>query len=233
MKSTYLALIATASLSLAPSVCAKQTVASRVEQQNTQSRRIQRIDRQHVASQNEHPIDIVICLDTSSSMDGLIDSAKQKIWDIVNELATVNPKPHLRVGLYAYGSPSFGTDSGYVHKVIDLTDDLDKVFTDLTALRTNGGDEYCARVISSATSEQPWGDGKKGLKIIVIAGNESATQDPKINVFAAAKTAIGRGIIINTIYCGSPTDSQASEWRKLSANADGQFAAIDQNKGII
>ena len=31
-------------------------------------------------------IDVVIAMDVSSSMDGLIDSAKQRLWDIVNEL---------------------------------------------------------------------------------------------------------------------------------------------------
>ncbi len=185
------------------------------------------------ASKGEHPIDLVICLDTSNSMDGLIDSAKQKIWDIVNELATAKPKPHLRVGLYAYGTPSFGSNTGFVHKQVELSDDLDKVFTELTALRTNGGDEYCARVISTATTEQPWSNDKKALKIIVDAGNEPATQDPKINVFDAAKDAASRGIIINMIYCGSPGSFEASDWRKVAKAADGQFAAIDQNSGTI
>lgn len=189
--------------------------------------------RKQDKSNKDHPIDLVICLDTSNSMDGLIDSAKQKIWDIVNEFATAKPRPYLRVGLYAYGSPSFGYESGYVHKVLDLSDDLDKAFTELSALRTNGGDEYCARVISSATQSQPWSDNKKALKIIVVAGNEAATQDPKLNVFDAAKTAVGKGIIVNMIFCGSSANSQSADWRKVASSADGQFAAIDQNNGTV
>jgi hypothetical protein len=38
-------------------------------------------------------VDLCICLDTSNSMDGLIDSAKAKLWAIVNELATARPRP--------------------------------------------------------------------------------------------------------------------------------------------
>ena len=38
-------------------------------------------------------IDLVICLDVSGSMDGLIDSAKIRLWDIVNELARIKPTP--------------------------------------------------------------------------------------------------------------------------------------------
>src|SRR2546422_856964 len=107
-------------------------------------------------AETERPIDIVICLDTSGSMQGLIEAAKQKLWDIVNELGRAKPKPHLRVGLYVYGTPGYGVQTGYVKKLVDLTDDLDTVYSKLTPLRTDGGDEYVARVVRAATLEQPW-----------------------------------------------------------------------------
>ena len=50
------------------------------------------------------PIDLVLCLDTSNSMDGLIDSAKRKLWDIVNDLGRARPAPRLRVALYSSGN---------------------------------------------------------------------------------------------------------------------------------
>lgn len=250
MKASSLILIAASSLCVTPSAGAQHTVIVPGQQNNrgkvkitaktrplrgtlvleNATRDTQSIKR--TPAPGERPVDLVICLDTSNSMDGLIGSAKEKIWDIVNELATAKPKPHLRVGLYAYGTPSFGAQTGFVHKVVDLSDDLDKVFTELTALRTYGGDEYCARVISTASDQQPWVDGKS-LKILVVAGNESATQDPKLNVFETAKRAIARGIIINTIYCGPASNPEASDWRKIASSADGQFAAIDQNAGTV
>lgn len=254
MNSASLALTVAISLCFALEVTAKETVLLPTQQNNCANARanakiktpaanqrpaelrngtVQTQDKKNQASKKEHPIDLVICLDTSSSMNGLIDSAKQKIWDIVNELATAKPRPHLRVGLYAYGSPSFGSASGFVHKQVDLTDDLDKVFTELSSLSTNGGDEYCARVISTATSEQPWNKDKKTLKIIVDAGNEPATQDPRINVFDAARAAASQGIIVNMIFCGSPSNPQSSDWRKVATMSDGQFAAIDQNNGTV
>src|SRR5687767_7818107 len=48
-------------------------------------------------------IDLVLCLDVSGSMNGLIDSAKHKLWDVVNDLAKIQPAPNLRVALYSYG----------------------------------------------------------------------------------------------------------------------------------
>src|SRR6266542_6074105 len=73
------------------------------------------------------PIDVVICLDTSNSMDGLIGSAKKKLWDIVNDLAKAKPTPQLRVALYSYGNDTYDSKTGWVRKDVDLTNDLDKV----------------------------------------------------------------------------------------------------------
>jgi hypothetical protein len=181
----------------------------------------------------ERPIDLTICLDTSGSMEGLLEAAKQKLWDIVNELGRAKPKPHLRVALYAYGTPGYGLDTGYVRKLIDLTDDLDSVYAKLTPLRTNGGDEYVARVVRASVLEQPWSKQKDALKIVVVAGNEPATQDPQFDSLAIAKQAITAGIIVNTIYCGSSGSSEADGWRAVARAADGQFASIDQNNGTV
>ena len=60
------------------------------------------------------PIDVVICLDISGSMDGLIESAKTKLWDIVNDLAKIKPTPQLRVALYTYGCDAYDPKTGWV-----------------------------------------------------------------------------------------------------------------------
>ena len=254
MKTASLILVA-ASLCLGLSASAKDAVVLLPQQQNnclnrqvkattappvkvqqkadTVSSTEKLIDKIKNGGVNERPIDLVICLDTSSSMDGLIGAAKQKIWDIVNELALARPKPHLRVAVYAYGSPYFGAQSGFVHKSLDLTDDLDSAFKELSALHTNGGDEYCARVISTATNELSWSKDKNALRIIVDAGNEAVNQDPKINVFDAARSSANHGIIVNTIFCGSPTDGDAAGWREVAQATHGQFACIDQNNGTV
>src|SRR5262245_13207221 len=72
-------------------------------------------------------IDVVLCLDVSGSMNGLIDSAKTKLWDIVNDLAKIKPSPKLRVGLYSYGHTTYDASKGWVRKEIDLSDDLDEI----------------------------------------------------------------------------------------------------------
>ena len=52
-------------------------------------------------------IKVALLLDTSNSMDGLIDQAKAQLWEIVNELSYAkchNNKPNLQIALYEYGN---------------------------------------------------------------------------------------------------------------------------------
>src|SRR4051794_21321828 len=72
-------------------------------------------------------IDLVLCLDVSSSMNGLIQQAKSKLWDIVNEFARAEPTPRLRVALYSYGATRYDPQSGWVRREVEFTGDLDQV----------------------------------------------------------------------------------------------------------
>src|SRR5262245_4574604 len=98
-------------------------------------------------------IDLAICLDVSNSMDGLIGSAKAKLWDIVNDLARIQPTPNLRVALFSYGNDGYDPKVGWVRKDLDLTTDLDAVYQKLFALTTRGGTEYVTRVFRDAVEQ--------------------------------------------------------------------------------
>ena len=41
-------------------------------------------------------VEVVFCLDTTGSMGGLIDAAKQKIWAISNQIASGKPTPRVK-----------------------------------------------------------------------------------------------------------------------------------------
>lgn len=177
-------------------------------------------------------VDLVICLDVSGSMDGLLESAKVKLWNVVNELAKMKPTPNLRVGLYTHGGVGTGynADRGWVKKELDLTTDLDEVYKRITPLRTSGSTEYVARVSLYAIEEQPWSKQKDAMRIIFVCGNETAMQDPKHTLSDVAKRAKGKQIVINTIYCGGATDKDAEGWQHFASMADGRSAVINQNK---
>lgn len=178
-------------------------------------------------------IDLAVCLDVSNSMDGLITSAKAKLWDIVNDLAKVKPTPELRVALFSYGNDGYDPKVGWVRKELDLTTDLDALYQKLFALTTRGGTEYVTRVCRDATEQLQWADDKDALRIIFVCGNEPASQDPLVKLQEAADKAKGKGIVINAIFCGAAGHRDASDWKEFAKLAGGSFTSIDQEAGTV
>lgn len=178
-------------------------------------------------------VDLAICLDTSGSMNGLIDSARQGIWAIVNDLALAKPTPKVRVALLTFGNDGHAKDLGWVAVQTAFTEDLDLVSQKLFALTTNGGTELVGRVVQASLDQLTWSSDPNAMKLIVVAGNESADQDQEVPYRVACKHAIERGVMINSIYCGNPSDNLAPAWREVAQLADGQFHAIDKDHGNV
>jgi hypothetical protein len=178
-------------------------------------------------------IELAICLDVSGSMSGLINSARAKLWAIVNDLALAKPTPRLRVALLTFGHSTYPQEKGWVRVDADLTDDLDRISQKLFALQTNGGTELVGRVIQASLDELSWSKSKDSLKLIIVAGNESADQDKVVNFRDVCKRAIESGAMVNSIYCGNPADDIAPGWKEVALRADGHFASIDHNRGTV
>ncbi len=180
-------------------------------------------------------IQMAILLDTSGSMDGLIEQAKSQLWTIVNDLAKARQAgqtPILEVGLYEYGKSSIPAPEGYLRMILPLTTDLDKLSEELFKLRTNGGDEYCGKVIKAAVEGLNWSKSPDAMKVIFIAGNEPFTQGD-VDYRTACKAAISKGIIVNTIHCGPFATGVATQWKDGALLADGQYMNIDQNMKLV
>ncbi len=177
-------------------------------------------------------IDVALLLDTSSSMDGLINQARTQLWKIVNEFEAVRRdgvRPIVRVALYEYGNQGLASESGYIRQVLPLTTNLDKISEQLFALTTNGGDEYCGQVIDHAVAQLEWSEVPGSMHAIYIAGNEPFTQGP-VNYKEACKKATGKNITISTIHCGTFDEGVSGMWADGAKISDGQYLVIDQNK---
>lgn len=178
-------------------------------------------------------VDLVIALDVSGSMSGLIDSAKQRLWDVVNEFGQASPRPRLRIAIISYGDPNYGEQAGFVRINQPFTTDLDAVNETLFSFGTNGGDEYVARVIGTATTQLAWSPAEDAVHMLFVAGNEEADQDPLYNNNAVLAKAMEAGIAVNTLYCGNQEDSIASGWASVAQTGGGFYASIDQNASVI
>lgn len=179
-------------------------------------------------------IQLAILLDTSNSMDGLINQARTQLWKIVNTLATAKrdgKSPDLQVALYEYGKATLPKEQNFLRKILPFTDDLDRISEELFALTTNGGEEYCGAVIDAATRELDWTAGDADLKLVYVCGNEPFTQG-SIDYRKACEAAVKRGIIINTIFCGNESEGIRTGWKDGAQLADGSFLTIDQNRVV-
>ncbi|MBB6429666.1 vWA domain-containing protein [Algisphaera agarilytica] len=180
-------------------------------------------------------VDLAILLDTSNSMDGLIDQARSQLWSIVSQFAAAKKAgqtPHLRVALFEYGNTSLPATEGYLRQVVPFTDDLDAVSEALFALTTNGGDEYCGQVIDEAITRLDWSQEPNAYRTIFIAGNEPFTQG-SVDPAEACKRAIENGVIVNTIHCGSYDAGLQGQWNMGARVAEGEYLNIDQDRVVI
>lgn len=176
-------------------------------------------------------VQVALLLDTSGSMDGLINQARTQLWKIVTELVSSEKsgsRPVIQVALYEYGNSGLPQSSGWLRQVMPFTGDLDALSKELFALKTNGGDEYCGQVIKAAVEELKWSPKSDVYKAIFIAGNEPFTQGavPFQDAVAAAKA---KGIFVNTIYCGARQQGLAEQWKAGADLAEGDYSNIDQS----
>lgn len=188
-----------------------------------------------IEPEKNNTIKIALLLDTSNSMDGLINQAKTQLWEIVNELSYArceNTRPDLQIALYEYGNDNLSSKEGYIRQVIGFSSDLDEISEKLFSLKTNGGSEFCGEVIQTSLRQLDWGKNKNDLKLIFIAGNEPFTQG-NVNYIDAATQANEQDVTINTIFCGNYQNGVYGKWQDGAKLTHGDYMVIDQNETIV
>lgn len=185
---------------------------------------------------DENTVQIALLLDTSNSMDGLINQAKSQLWDIVNEFSLARcgnqSRPTLQIALYQYGNDNLSAEEDYIQQVLDFSSDLDEISEKLFSLTTNGGEEYCGKVIQTSLQQLPWKKNKNQLRLIFIAGNEPFDQG-RYDYKSALNNANEKEVVVNTIFCGNYEQGINSFWKKGATLTGGEYIAIDHNKEVV
>ena len=183
-------------------------------------------------SDNRDTLEMVFVLDTTGSMGGLIDGAKQRIWGIINEVMQKPSKPRVRVGLVAY------RDNGdeYVTKVLPITEDLDKAYTTLMDYQASGGGdtpENVRKALAEGVRNAGWSTAKSGLaQIVFLVGDappQNYAQEPDVLVTTAE--AVRKNMIVNTIQCGGIAETTPI-WQTIARRGEGRYFAIAQDGGV-
>ncbi|MEM7411698.1 MAG: vWA domain-containing protein [Myxococcota bacterium] len=187
-----------------------------------------------VTTPSETPrVEVAFVLDTTGSMSGLIEGAKQKIWSIANQLASGQPRPEVRMALVGYRDRG----DAYVTRVFPLTDDIDAIDAELRAFQAAGGGdtpESVNQALHEAVYHLDWSSDKDVYRVIFLVGDAPPHMDypndvPYTKTMAAARKF---GIVVNTIQCGGYA-STTPIWQEIASVGGGQFAAIRQDGGML
>jgi hypothetical protein len=190
-------------------------------------------DAKPQAKKAKPKIEVVFCLDTTGSMGGLIQGAKDKIWSISNQIAGGKPAPDLKIGLVAYRDRG----DAYITKITDLTDDLDAIHGKLREFQAAGGGdgpESVNQALDDAVNKIKWSSDNKTLRIIFLVGDAPPHMDyaDDVKYPDTCKKACEKGIIINTIQCGGDRECQ-KHWQEVCKRAEGSYAQIAQSGGVV
>lgn len=181
-----------------------------------------------------YDIDVAFVLDTTGSMSGLIEGAKQKIWSIANDIADSRQgqQGNIRFALIGYRDRG----DAYVTKTFDLTDDLSGIYGNLLEFRAQGGGdrpESVNQALFEAITDLHWNSDRKTLRMVFLVGDAPPHMDYQNDTPYAItlRDARSRDIIVNTVQAGRHTDT-VKVWHEIADLGDGEYLAIPQNGGM-
>ena len=186
----------------------------------------------HTEGQSVEKIEVTFVLDTTGSMGPLIDGAKKKIWSIANTIVDINPNADIRMGLVGYRD--YGDE--YVIKNIQLTSDLQDMYSHLMKFRAAGGGdrpEAVNEALDSALNEIKWSDQQNAKRIVFLVGDAPPHMDyngPKYPELV--HQANKRDIVINAVQAGARYDTRRV-WQRIAALGQGDYIPIPQNGGQV
>jgi len=185
-------------------------------------------------SNERKTLEMVFAIDTTGSMGGLIEGAKQRIWGIVNEVMQSGSRPNVRIGLVAY------RDRGdrYVTEVFPMTDNLDAVYTTLMNYRAEGGGdepENVRRALADAVHKAGWSQQSDRIaQVVFLVGDAPPHTDyqDEPDAKATAVAARRKGMIVNAIQCGDISGTK-EVWQEIAQHGGGRYFAIPQDSGVV
>ena len=187
----------------------------------------------HTTAIQNHRIEVVFILDTTSSMSGLIEAAKEKIWSIATTMASAEQAPDISMGLVAFRDRG----DSYVTRVLDLSQDLDSMYASLMDFRAQGGGdgpESVNQALYDAVNQISWSDDESVYKVAFLIGDAPPHMDYNNDVKfpVTLEQAKRKGIIINTIQSGQ-NHSTAPVWKTIAQLGEGEYFQVENSGNAV
>ncbi|PWQ98227.1 vWA domain-containing protein [Leucothrix pacifica] len=183
---------------------------------------------------NQQPkIEVVFVLDTTGSMSGLIKAAKEKIWSIASTMAQAQTAPEIKMGLVGYRDRG----DAYVTKTIDLSEDLDSMYSTLMDFQAQGGGdtpESVNQALYDAVHKMSWNQDQSTYKVVFLVGDAPAHMDyqDEVQYPETIRIAQDKGIIINAIQSGHHRQTTRN-WQRIAKLGQGDYFQVGQSGNAI
>ena len=180
-----------------------------------------------------HRVEVVFVLDTTGSMGGLIHAAREKIWSIATSMASASQNPEIRMGLVAYRDR--GDD--YVTRVIDLSSDLDSMYTKLMDFRAGGGGdapESVNQALHDAIHDISWSEDDATYRVLFLIGDAPPHMDYPDDVKYPQTLALAqqKGIVVNAIQSGVNQRTRPA-WEHIAALGQGAYFQVENTGNAV
>ncbi len=181
----------------------------------------------------KHRIEVVFVLDTTSSMSGLIQAAKEKIWSIASTMASARQNPDIKMGLVAFRDRG----DAYITKVLDLSEDLDSMYAKLMDFKAQGGGdgpESVNQALNDAINRISWSQDNNVYKVAFLIGDAPPHMDyhDDVKFPVTLEIAKRKGIIVNTIQSGRQ-QATGSVWQTISQLGSGQYFQVGNTGNAV
>jgi len=177
-------------------------------------------------------IEVVFVLDTTGSMGGMIQAAKEKIWSIASSMASAESAPEIRMGLVAYRDRG----DSYITRVLDLSDDLDSMYAALMEFQAAGGGdgpESVNQALNDAVNRISWSQDDSSYRVVFLVGDAPPHMDyNEVQYPAIVSQARQRGILINTIQCGEDRNTRQN-WNRIAQQGGGRYFQVEQGGSAL
>ena len=180
-----------------------------------------------------HRIEVVFVLDTTSSMSGLIQAAREKIWSIATTMASAQENPDIKMGLVAFRDRG----DAYITRVFDLSDDLDSMYASLMDFRAQGGGdgpESVNQALYDAIHKVSWSNDSNVYRVVFLVGDAPPHMDygndVKYPVTLAAATK--KGIVVNAIQSGQHQFTRPA-WQEIASLGHGEYFQVEASGNAV
>ena len=180
-----------------------------------------------------HRIEVVFVLDTTSSMSGLIQAAKEKIWSIATTMGSAKQNPDIRMGLVAFRDRG----DAYITRTYDLSNDLDSMYASLMDFRAQGGGdgpESVNQALYDAVHDMSWSADSNTYKVVFLVGDAPPHMDYNNDVKypVTLEAARRKGIVVNAIQSGQ-NQRTGPAWQQIASLGQGEYFQVEDSGNTV